>query len=246
MSAAGTKRYPSCAARLSCFLNRSGAMSLAPHSGVPVVLYESTRPELRGRGVPVRTRRERSARSRQRAARQRWPRTFMPACPTIRDIERIGESITSDLDVAKRGASLKPHVSFKRELDGRILMPAPQTLGSLLERRESSSVALLAQDGVPRLSREVLDTVNKIAGQLAAAGTARDHRVAIAVRNGPMAALAFLGAATAASSPAESGVHEERVRILDEGPACRVAAHRRHGARCFGGRLPPWLCGKCG
>ena len=121
----------------------------------------------------------------------------MPACPTIRDIERIGESITSDLDVAKRGASLKPHVSFKRELDGRILMPAPQTLGSLLERRESSSVALLAQDGVALLSREVLDTVNKIAGQLAAAGIARDHRVAIAVRNGPMAALAFLGAATA-------------------------------------------------
>lgn len=73
-----------------------------------------------------------------------------------------------------------------------------RALFGLLENASPASIAIAGRDGVAISYGELSELVERFAGQLAGAGIKRTDRVAIAVQNGPLAALGFLGTATAA------------------------------------------------
>lgn len=71
------------------------------------------------------------------------------------------------------------------------------TIQALLATNEGDARALSAETGVELSFRDVLRVADAIARSLAAAGITRTDRIAIVTRNGPGAALAFLGATLA-------------------------------------------------
>jgi acyl-CoA synthetase (AMP-forming)/AMP-acid ligase II len=71
------------------------------------------------------------------------------------------------------------------------------TIQALLATNEGDARALSADTGVELSFRDVLRTADAIARSLAAAGVRRTDRIALVTRNGPGAALAFLGATLA-------------------------------------------------
>lgn len=70
-------------------------------------------------------------------------------------------------------------------------------LATLLQTRDADSVALIAEPELRLTYGALEEVVSRLAGQLRSAGLRRSARVAIAVSNGPAAAIGFLAAARA-------------------------------------------------
>jgi acyl-CoA synthetase (AMP-forming)/AMP-acid ligase II len=76
-------------------------------------------------------------------------------------------------------------------------MPDSNTIPALLTARASDRLAIADTEGSSLSYTQLAGAVTRIAEALAGAGVHRSDRIAIVTRNGPAAALGFLGAATA-------------------------------------------------
>lgn len=99
-----------------------------------------------------------------------------------------------------------------------------QTVREVLALHDPSSIAILGEDNVTLSRSDLGRMVDSIAATLVAQGIVRTDRVAIVVRNGPQAALAFLGATSVAiAAPLNPAYTETEFRFsLTDLPASVV------------------------
>src|SRR3954452_8750209 len=121
---------------------------------------------------------------------------------------------------------------------------SPVTLPEFLKRQPADKIAvILPEQHISITYGGLLEQVNAVAGQLAAAGVGRGDRVATSLTNGLPVIVSFLAASVAGTAaPLNPAYKEDEFRFFLEDTAARVLLLPPEGAddarRAAGDRLP--------